>query len=499
MRAPLPAPVPTPLSAGPAPTSPGRPGMIPAMSERGIPTVDSAPACPFVAFDDDRDGRALTADHRHRCFAEPRPAPRALAHQEAYCLSSAFPVCPTFQDWARREAAAARPGAAAPAERTVEPPVATPPPVVDAVRPAVPPETPQYGAPASSGAARRAPHRDWAAPPPWIAEADDLPPDDGAMYGSGDPYEDLPPLDDPRYADDDDGGRGPAPEPVEPPSFLAAKSATPTDPSRGLAGSSADRFAGGDPYAPRPASSAPPAPPAAAPSAVDDLDDWAGPGTAAVAAATARPSSSSSSSRQRYEAQRAGPGREPPASRRTPAPQAGTRDADSKRSREQDAQELFGPAWEPARRFEAYPSLRTRIGLPRMGRLPPLGLAAIALVVAAAVLFFIGPMLLGIGTKDDGGGSTPAPIATPEVTAEPEPTPVPEPTPQVYTIKANDTISKIAKKFGVSVEELLAANPQIKNPDRIKVGQEIKIPVPAAEDVIDETVDDGTVEDSAAP
>ena len=70
--------------------------------------MDGAPACPFVAFEDDRDARATAPDHRHRCFAEARPAPRALAHQEAYCLSSAFPVCPTFQDWARREAATAR-------------------------------------------------------------------------------------------------------------------------------------------------------------------------------------------------------------------------------------------------------------------------------------------------------------------------------------------------------------------------------------------------------
>ena len=81
------------------------------MTDRGLPIVDGAPACPFVAFEDDRDGRALAPDHRHRCFAEARPAPRALAHQEAYCLASAFPVCPTFQDWARREAAAARAGA----------------------------------------------------------------------------------------------------------------------------------------------------------------------------------------------------------------------------------------------------------------------------------------------------------------------------------------------------------------------------------------------------
>ena len=72
--------------------------------------MDGAPACPFVAFGDDRDGRSTSPDHRHRCFAESPPAPRALAHQEAYCLSSAFPVCPVFQDWARREAAHARGG-----------------------------------------------------------------------------------------------------------------------------------------------------------------------------------------------------------------------------------------------------------------------------------------------------------------------------------------------------------------------------------------------------
>src|SRR4051812_4324105 len=78
------------------------------MTERALPGMDGAPACPFVAFGDDREARSTSPDHRHRCFAESQPAPRALAHQEAYCLSSAFPVCPTFQDWARREAAQAR-------------------------------------------------------------------------------------------------------------------------------------------------------------------------------------------------------------------------------------------------------------------------------------------------------------------------------------------------------------------------------------------------------
>jgi hypothetical protein len=111
------------------------------MTERGLPIVDGAPACPFVAFDDDRDERAGGPDHQHRCYAETPPAPRALAHQEAYCLSSAFPVCPTFQDWAKREAARARTDAG-------------PPPVTDA-------------ATAAAGSQRNPP-RNWAAPPPWL-------------------------------------------------------------------------------------------------------------------------------------------------------------------------------------------------------------------------------------------------------------------------------------------------------------------------------------------
>ncbi|MFH0751952.1 MAG: hypothetical protein V2B17_08970, partial [Chloroflexota bacterium] len=75
------------------------------MTER---IADPQAVCPFVALDDDRDHRAPVPDHRHRCFAESPAAPRALAHQAAYCLSGAFPRCPTFVDWARREAAPAK-------------------------------------------------------------------------------------------------------------------------------------------------------------------------------------------------------------------------------------------------------------------------------------------------------------------------------------------------------------------------------------------------------
>ena len=62
-------------------------------------------ACPFVAFEDDRDHRADDPDYRHRCFAAAEPEPRALPHQERFCLSAAFAQCPIFLDWARQEAA----------------------------------------------------------------------------------------------------------------------------------------------------------------------------------------------------------------------------------------------------------------------------------------------------------------------------------------------------------------------------------------------------------
>ena len=42
-------------------------------------------------------------------------------------------------------------------------------------------------------------------------------------------------------------------------------------------------------------------------------------------------------------------------------------------------------------------------------------------------------------------------------------------------------MSKIAKKFDLTVEQLMAANPKIKNPNKIDIGDEITIPVPEPE------------------
>ena len=479
------------------------------MSDRGFPIVDGAPACPFVAFEDDRDGRATAPDHRHRCFAEPRPAPRALAHQEAYCLSSAFPVCPTFQDWARREAAAARPAAATTRDVEPEPPMSRPMPPLDREGYRVDDEM------LGDGARRNQP-RDWAAPPPWA----------GAAAGAG------------AAAASGGGGAAGIAAGGEEAASDAARSAAafgagvaaggagrdmPPE-GRGLAGSAADRLAGPDPA--DPLASAPSRPSstpaygtaaAASPDRVGDDDvrpysdpdaghrssaAAAGVGGAAAASWAAGPDDLDDEPDWGQPAATAIPDRGyPPPTGSRPAAGADARPTPPgptdqvSRRQAQDPDELFGPAWERPRRYEAYPSLRTRVGLPALGGVGRVGLGALGLAVAALALFFIGPMLLGLGGDDSnpaGGGGTAT--STPGVeTASPDPTQVPEPTPQVYVVKKGDTMSKIANKFDTTIEALVAANPQIKNPNRIAIGDEVIIPVAGA-------VDDGTVEGaSAAP
>ena len=173
------------------------------MTERGLPTSDGAPACPFVAFEDDRDERATSPDHRHRCYAEPNPAPRALAHQEAYCLSSAFPVCPTFQDWARREAARSR-------GQSVE--------AADSTAAAI-----------AAQQAQRNPPRSWQAPPPWMA--------------GNSRHADDDEIDDRWERDEDVAGPPPSREP-DPHADEVAQEEIPAS-GRGLSGSYADRVAAG--------------------------------------------------------------------------------------------------------------------------------------------------------------------------------------------------------------------------------------------------------------
>ena len=45
-----------------------------------------------------------------------------------------------------------------------------------------------------------------------------------------------------------------------------------------------------------------------------------------------------------------------------------------------------------------------------------------------------------------------------------------------YTVKKGDTLWGISKQFGVGLRALIAANPQIRNPNLIYVGDRVVIP-----------------------
>jgi hypothetical protein len=126
------------------------------------------------------------------------------------------------------------------------------------------------------------------------------------------------------------------------------------------------------------------------------------------------------------------------------------------------------------RRYEAYPEIKTRSGVPG---LPRIALLVGALAVAAIALFML-PALLGFG---GGGSSSPSPSSSaPLASASVGPTVRPEPTPLVYVIKQGDNLLKVAKKFNVTLDDLLAANKDtITNPNKIAIGDQIIIPTPA--------------------
>jgi hypothetical protein len=440
------------------------------MTERGLPSVDGAPACPFVAFEDDRESRSTSPDHRHRCYAEPLPAPRAAAHQEAYCLSSAFPVCPTFQDWARREAAHAR----GEGERPAPAPTASPTTHATAAGRALdirdhgddrddardeavgqadedrspserttPPTEEPSGTPppplSEEPTIRRNPPRDWAAPPPWA---------------SGGPAASTS-----RRAPDGRGGV----DSTGPPQFLVGRA----DEGRGLAGSAADRLASSDPGA---------VPDALAPSSVHS--------SRTVPSAAAPPDAELADLVQARPAERPVHGYQPPSRPGNRPRVSSTRSAPPR-----DA--IVGPAWERSRRYEAYPTIRTRVGLPQ---LPRAAVLALAVAIAAVGLFFL-PALLGVGGGGSTGTSTPSPSASQGIaSSSPEPSVSVAPSSQVYVVKAGDTMSKIAARYGLKSDELCAANKDtIKNCDKIAIGDELVIPTGPPD-----VVNDASAEPSAS-
>jgi TP901 family phage tail tape measure protein len=59
-----------------------------------------------------------------------------------------------------------------------------------------------------------------------------------------------------------------------------------------------------------------------------------------------------------------------------------------------------------------------------------------------------------------------------------------------YTVEAGDTLSQVAADYGVSIEDLLAANPEIENPNLIFAGQTLTIPSELSLEVDTSSVED---------
>jgi LysM repeat protein len=145
---------------------------------------------------------------------------------------------------------------------------------------------------------------------------------------------------------------------------------------------------------------------------------------------------------------------------------------------------VTAPAWEEPRRHDSYPTLKARRGtaIPR-----PLAYALIVLVAGIA-LFTVPFLLNGLGGGDGDASPTPAASESAEPTAEPTVTPEPTPEEVVYVVKAGDTLSKIAAANGVTVDQILAANPDISNPNQISVGDRIIIPQALPSEIVDDAI-----------
>jgi len=397
------------------------------MTQNGELFGEGPQACPFIALELDRDRRSDKPDYRHRCFAEPTPQPRAIAHQEQYCLSPDFAACPIFQGWAMR--AAARPvpvpagyeGRARPPEPVSEP---IPPPMPrSATQPPLPIDVPPV------------------VPPP----------------GEAWPTDTFAPPQEPDA-------------PSQLPAFEVASAAMPA--------ASPDFVASEPPFVPS--------------SEADVPSAW---------------SSSSAGAQNSLSAD------DPPVpgflagrSERAPTTARARASKPDVPYREQVSREDLVPSWELTDKYGADVTDRraaSREGVggggaddggDRFGGV--VTAVAVIAILALGVLgvIFLPGLLAGHGATPTATPSfvavvptdsllpTFTPLTTPLVTPQPTaipPSPSPEATPRLYKVKASDnSLTQIAHRFGITLGQLLAANPQITNPDHIFVGQVIVIPYP---------------------
>jgi hypothetical protein len=436
------------------------------MTAPGTP-FESPRACPFVALEQDRDRRSDTPDYNHRCFAEPTPAPRSIAHQEAYCLSPGFAACPVFQDWAVR--AAARPlegsgsSAAVPPSDAAEvdvdhdlADVASEAPVADAAVTAAGPtnestldQLPEdasvtpAGAEIAAAAAAITGISPGVASPPTFATTD--------WQSETHESEQLSAFD-AQSANAQPGDAAP------PATFNPAWYSQTDDPPRSSYGEPDAGYpvAANEPDAPAPA---PFVPPPARPGSAEPAPP------AEQAAAVAAP------------AFLAGRSSRPPT---TPG------------------KDDVVPSWDVDGRYGAAPPPQSKDGGGNRldGVLTAIAVIAILALGVAAVIFLPGllnkggasktplPSIVipsGLATSAPSGLFSAPPSVAPSIGPSVAPTEQasqgPVSSPRLYRIKTGDSLAKIANRFGITLQDILDANPDISNPNNIFVGQIIVVPV----------------------
>jgi LysM repeat protein len=101
--------------------------------------------------------------------------------------------------------------------------------------------------------------------------------------------------------------------------------------------------------------------------------------------------------------------------------------------------------------------------------LAPLALIAFTVAVLALVM---GSGVTGDDSSSGSAGTTGLPAATDKTATST--TPKKKKIPATYTIKANDTLSAIAARWGTTVEKLQELNPEL-DPQGLVAGQKIKL------------------------
>lgn len=437
------------------------------MSARESLFGEGPTACPFIALELDRDRRSDRPDYRHRCYAEPNPAPRTIAHQEAYCLSTNFPACPIFQDWAVRAAARPMPLPAGTESRRA----------TSEDSPAAPLTA---GAGAAAGAAGGSDSFAMSSASADLPSEPNAAPAEVASASSNEPDIDENPAWPDSMASSvslvaatapgaeaavDQGGE----------QQLSAFDAAPS-------GASGTDAAGAAPGAPSPYAR----PASGGGTPAGDAIDEAGPYGSRPKQPVEGPRDDSPD----------GPGAAP-----VPAFLAGRspRPRPSPGFDERVNRDDLVPSWEIDGRYGAHAG-----GPPKAdssaGRLFTIVAVIVILALGVLAVLILPGILAGSPTHTTrpsgsaiiASGSplssnvavTPTPTSSAPTSPPPSIGPTIEPTPVAspvtYKIKAGDTLARVANRFHVTIEQILAANPQITNPDHIQVGQVINIPVAAA-------------------